>query len=243
MRKILAVLTVLVLGLVLVACSPDTSEIDTFLSPNKIVYTLEETNAGGPIIELGDFEFYSIQKNKTSSKVSIASTEVTRNSLGNNVYEITVRGLSYNVYVYEAGYEDTVANPNQIVVSALSPTYGVEDDAEKIERMLEEGYVPSALPASAAPEQYQTEQARRGELKWDTVVKKWKRMRHSSLEKPFLVLHGMGRNGSTDRIDYAVVVTISVPNYQGNLYEDILNEYKVLEPVSIRNKNEIMVNL
>ncbi len=132
MRKILAVLTVLVLGLVLVACSPDTSEIDTFLSPNKIVYTLEETNAGGPIIELGDFEFYSIQKNKTSSKVSIASTEVTRNSLGNNVYEITVRGLSYNVYVYEAGYEDTVANPNQIVVSALSPTYGVEDDAEKI---------------------------------------------------------------------------------------------------------------
>jgi YidC/Oxa1 family membrane protein insertase len=132
MRKILAVLTVLVLGLVLVACSPDTSEIDTFLSPNKIVYTIEETNAGGPIIELGDFEFYSIQQNKTSSRVSIASTEVTRNSLGNNVYEITVRGLSYNVYVYEEGYEDTVANPNQIVVSALSPTFGVEDAAEKI---------------------------------------------------------------------------------------------------------------
>ena len=57
MRKILAVLTVLVFGLVLVACSPDTSEIDTFLSPNKIVYTMDETNANGPIIETGDFEF------------------------------------------------------------------------------------------------------------------------------------------------------------------------------------------
>ena len=56
MRKILAVLTVLVFGLVLVACSPDTSEIDTFLSPNKIVYTMDETNANGPIIETGDFE-------------------------------------------------------------------------------------------------------------------------------------------------------------------------------------------
>ncbi len=68
-------------------------------------------------------------------------------------------------------------------------------------------------------------------------------MRVSSLENPFLVLHGMGRNGSTDRIDYAVVVTISVPKYQGNLHEDILNEFKVLEPIDIRTRNEIMIQL
>ncbi|MED4770853.1 hypothetical protein P9313_24150, partial [Cytobacillus firmus] len=69
------------------------------------------------------------------------------------------------------------------------------------------------------------------------------RMRVSSLENPFLVLHGMGRNGSSDRIDYAVVVTISVPKYSGNLYEDILNEYRVLEPVEIRNRNEVMISV
>src|SRR5690554_5366616 len=132
MRKILAVLTVLVLGLVLVACSPDTSEIDTFLSPNKIVYTGDDVNndSVAPIVSNGDFELYSIQKNKTSSKVEVASTEVTSTSLGNNVYQITVRGLSYNVYVYIDGYEGTVTNPNQIVASALSPTYGVDDPEE-----------------------------------------------------------------------------------------------------------------
>lgn len=136
MRKILAVLTVLVLGLVLVACSPDTSEIDTFLSPNKIVYTGEDVNdLGAPIVGNGDFELYSIQKNKTSSKVEVASTEVTSASLGNNVYQITVRGLSYNVYVYIDGYEGTVSNPNQIVASALSPTYGVDDPEEKIKNV------------------------------------------------------------------------------------------------------------
>lgn len=152
-----------------------------------------------------------------------------------HVEDYTESAIEDTFYPHDKKYKFTKGN--------RSRTLHIENDAEEIDRILEEGYVPSALPASAAPEQYQTEQARRGELKWDTVVKKWKRMRHSSLEQPFLVLHGMGRNGSTDRIDYAVVVTISVPNYQGNLYEDILSEYKVLEPVSIRNKNEIMVNL
>lgn len=52
----------------------------------------------------------------------------------------------------------------------------------------------------------------------------------------------MGRNGSTDRIDYAVV-TISVPKYQGTLYEDILNEFKILESIDNRSRNEIMIQL
>lgn len=132
MRKILAILTVLVLGVVLVACSPDTSEINTFLSPNKIVYTLEETNGQGPIIKTEDFEFYSIQKNKTASKVALASTEVTSEPLGNNIYKITVRGLSYNVYVYDGS---TVTSADEIAVSALSPTYGIEDQDQKIKNV------------------------------------------------------------------------------------------------------------
>lgn len=122
-------------------------------------------------------------------------------------------------------------------------TLNIIDAQEEIQQLLNEGYVQGGLPVSGSTEQYQTELARRGELKWDTVVKKWKRMRVSSLENPFLVLHGMGRNGSTDRIDYAVVVTISVPKYQGNLYEEILNEFKVLEPIDIRSRNEIMIQL
>ncbi|MGL4820081.1 MAG: S8 family peptidase, partial [Bacilli bacterium] len=117
----------------------------------------------------------------------------------------------------------------------------LEDDADIISRLEAEGWIRSTWPASSSPEQYQSEQARRGELKWDTVVKKWKRMRISSLERPHLVLHGMGRNGSSDRIDYATVITISTPKYQGNLYEDILNEYSVLEPVFIRNRNEVLL--
>jgi subtilisin family serine protease len=124
-----------------------------------------------------------------------------------------------------------------------SRTLNIDTDSEEIGNLLADGYSQGSLPATSSTEQYQTELARRGELKWDTVVKKWKRMRVSSLENPFLVLHGMGRNGSSDRIDYATVVTISIPKYKGNLYEDILNEFRVLEPVEIRNRNEVMISV
>lgn len=117
------------------------------------------------------------------------------------------------------------------------------DDVSTISELISAGYSRSSLPVSGSAHQYQTELARRGEMKWDTVVKKWRNSRFSTLENPFLVLHGMGRNGSTDRIDYAVIVTISVPRYESNLYEAILNEYRVLEPIGIRNRNEIMINI
>lgn len=140
MRKYLAILTVLVLGLVLVACSPDTSQIHTFLSPNKLVYTSEEINAEGfPIVDLNDFELYSIQKNKTSTRVEVPSTVVTSQSLGNNIYKINVYNHSYNVYVYHEGYENTVDSPGTdvVAVSYLSPTFGVEDETQKIKNVNE----------------------------------------------------------------------------------------------------------
>lgn len=144
----------------------------------------------------------------------------------------------------ESAIEDTFyphSKKYKFTKEGRSTTLHIENDVEEISRLLDEGWTKSLLPVSSSAEQFQTEQARRGEMKWDTVMKKWKRMRFSSVERPSLVLHGLGRNGNAERIDYAAIITISVPRYQGNLHEDILNEYSVLEPVFIRNSNEIMV--
>ncbi|MCO7126140.1 S8 family peptidase [Sporolactobacillus shoreicorticis] len=119
----------------------------------------------------------------------------------------------------------------------------IDTDSTTIEEYIQKGYKLSTLPVSKTPEKYQTELARREELKWDTVVKRWKSMRPLSLHNPFLVLHALGRDGSNDRMDYAVVVTIDIPKYTGNLYEDILNEYRVLEPVKIKNRNDVMISI
>lgn len=127
--------------------------------------------------------------------------------------------------------------------SKTKKTLHIENDAEDIQKLINQGYRQSILPVSVSPNKYQTEAARRNELKWDTVVKKHKNSRATSVDNPFLVLQGIGRNDSTDRIDYAVVVTVSIPKHKGNLYEEILNEYRILEPVEIKNRNELFVQL
>jgi len=115
------------------------------------------------------------------------------------------------------------------------------NDADEINQLLQDGWTQSSVPVSKNAISYQTELARRQELKWDTVVKRFTRLRFTSLRNPFLVLHGLSRNGSTDRMDYTAIVTISAPGYQANMYEDVLAEYGVLEPVRLRAINEILV--
>src|SRR5690606_6480518 len=117
----------------------------------------------------------------------------------------------------------------------------IDNDAAEITRLLAEGWRAGSLPASRSPVSYQTEQARRGELKWDTVVRKQDSLRYTTLHNPFLVLHGLDRNDGIERMDYAVVITLSAPRYQGNLYEDILAEYSQLEPIQVRDVNQIMI--
>lgn len=152
-----------------------------------------------------------------------------------HVEDYTESAIEHTFYPHSKKYSFTKKGYSSI-------TCHIEKDSDKIDELLKDGWQMSLQPVSSSPNQYQTEQARRGELKWDTVVKNWKRMRNSSLNQPFLLLHGMGRNGSSfDRMDYAVVITIHAPKYAGNLYEDILNEYKVLQPVSIRSRNQILL--
>lgn len=119
----------------------------------------------------------------------------------------------------------------------------IETDTSEIEKLLSQGYQSSTLPVSTSTKTYQTEQARRGELKWDTVVHRWRTMKSASLRKPFLVLHGMGRNSGKDRMDYALIVTISALDYKTSLYNDILTEYTTLQPVQLRATNELMVHV
>ncbi|MFZ5986806.1 MAG: S8 family peptidase [Bacillota bacterium] len=120
---------------------------------------------------------------------------------------------------------------------------GTPEDALLAKSYIEQGYKRSDLPASKPGKVFLDEEELRSKyLKWDTVVKKRQSMRVKSLLNPFIVLHGMGRNGyETSKIKYFVAITVEIPKYSGNLYDSILQNYKNLVPVEIRNINKIMV--
>lgn len=117
--------------------------------------------------------------------------------------------------------------------------------ADEVEKLLAEGWQQATFPASDSPKHtYLPEHERRQWFKWDTVVRGSVRKRATSLQKPCLVLHAMERyiRGSVgDDIEYAAVVTVSAPKYEGNFYNDILQSFNRLEPIRIRSINELRV--
>ena len=119
-------------------------------------------------------------------------------------------------------------------------------DASKIplvKDLIERGYKQSSAPVShPAKASWDEKDLRAKDMKWDTVIHKKVSMRNSSLFNPSLTLHALGRNGAENNdIRYFVVVTISAPNYQGRLYDSILQTYQSLSPIEVRNLSRLRV--
>lgn len=144
--------------------------------------------------------------------------------------------------------EDTF-HPNSSVFNftkkgekGISVNISDEGSGKLIRDLMESGYKMSELPASSSAKTNKSEAALRNkDLKWDTIIKKEKSMRSSSLMNPFLTLHAIGRNGyEREMIRYFVVVTIEAPKYNGNLYDNILQTYTNLVPIEVQNVNRIL---
>ncbi|MED0672121.1 S8 family peptidase [Aneurinibacillus aneurinilyticus] len=114
---------------------------------------------------------------------------------------------------------------------------------EEVEQLELQGWKKSTYPVTASGNQYKSEDERRADFKWDTVVKKSKKFNYKSLSSPYIVLHAMDRNAgnNSDFIYYAVAVTVHYLDYKGNAYNETLKNYNKLEMATLRSMNEIMV--
>lgn len=125
-----------------------------------------------------------------------------------------------------------------------SITVNIEENPELVSELIDaQGYRKSAFPKSASPK-YRTEEERREDLQWDTVVRKYVSKRPSSFCDPFLILHCIPRDiKGANKVRFCVSLTIEHDKYCGDMYEDILTEYPALVPLETRIENEIRVSL
>lgn len=158
-------------------------------------------------------------------------------------------GLDSDGYT-NTGIEDTfhpsadIYNMNNKNLKPKKITVNITKELEKIEELKERGYKLSEFQKSKSPKSHKTEEERRLEFKWDTVTKKTIACRGSSLKEPCLVLHALDRYGTAEKpLIYSVAITVTASNYPGGLYDGIINKYRVLQPVTLRNINEIMVTI
>lgn len=116
---------------------------------------------------------------------------------------------------------------------------------ELLKNLLDQGYLRSDLPASQSPKKSFREcDLRNNDFKWDTIIRKSVSMRCSSLYNPFLSLHAIGRDEyEHEKIKYFAVITIDIPSFKGSLYDNILQTYPNLTPISVQNVNRIMTQI
>ncbi|MFA5692632.1 MAG: YidC/Oxa1 family membrane protein insertase [Acholeplasmataceae bacterium] len=147
MRKIITLVIVFIGVLLLASCGQKITEKDTFLSPNKIVYTLDETvnpddlTKIKPDVKLSDFDYFSILSNKTSKIVDVSYADVETKRIDDDafIYEVKVKSLTYKVYLY---LEDKALNENKPAIQTISTTFGVSDEEIKTTNTANLFYTP-----------------------------------------------------------------------------------------------------
>jgi hypothetical protein len=117
------------------------------------------------------------------------------------------------------------------------------DDANEVTQLVARHWKRSALPVTESGNRYPTEQERRTDYKWEPIVRRHVSKLANSLDEPFLILHAIPRHGATERLDYAAVVTVSAPKFNGDLNDEVLRRFPALQPIRLRSEAEIRVQI
>lgn len=120
----------------------------------------------------------------------------------------------------------------------------ISRDSAIINELNDDGWRLNKNPDSFSnfSNKYKTEQERKANFKWDTVIKRRAVIAYKNLKDPFLVLHAMDRyENDAEFVNYAVAVTLDYVDCTEDVYDITLKTYNKLEAAKIRNVSEIFV--
>jgi hypothetical protein len=129
-------------------------------------------------------------------------------------------------------------------VGGKPKTLHLDDDASEIKTLLAQSWKKSSFPVTESGNKYKDEETLRAiDCKWEPVVRRAVSKFAKNFFDPFMTVHAIGRNGATDRFDYAVIVTLRAEQFDGDLYAEIRNKYPALAPIRLRTEAEIRVQI
>ncbi|MGU8467682.1 S8 family peptidase [Clostridium perfringens] len=134
-------------------------------------------------------------------------------------------------------------------LNGRTKTLDIIKDEEKVKNLLDEGWNQSKAPVTKGTGRYNytSEQERRKNFKWDTVVKRFSgKMKYSEVKNPRIELHAISRDRVDiieDRVKYSLIVTIEYIDCDEDVYAKTAKAYSRLEQSEIRSINEIKVGV
>lgn len=136
----------------------------------------------------------------------------------------------------------TLAKPDANSSEAYTQVAVEETLFPNISKMTKSGN-PASRSANIYPPRTDETARRKDFYNWDTTVKHFASVLPSTLEQPYLRIHAMARDSSDVEVRYAIAMRVDVTNYDGDLYEDICNEFKVLEPIQLSTQIQQILDM
>ncbi|HEY8889265.1 MAG TPA: S8 family peptidase [Clostridium sp.] len=133
-------------------------------------------------------------------------------------------------------------------IMETTKTFHDINDLVEMNEYIQLGWKKPSMPISRsnAKGKYRTEQERRADFKWDTVVKRTSGViMYSGVDDPFIILHALSRdkeNVKEDWVRYSAVVTIEYIGCTEDAYQKTILEYSKLGQANITNINELIYN-
>lgn len=127
----------------------------------------------------------------------------------------------------------------------LTKTKHIEKDAAEIAELKKNKWKQADMPTSESGNRYPKgeDERRAHDFKWEPIVRHSVSKNADSIFDPFLILHAIPRNGAKELLDYAAVVTISAPKFNGDLYDLVIRRFTALQPIRLRTEAELRVRI
>ena len=221
-------------------------EMENIISCDEKSYTLiyrgeiEPTKYAEFIIPWDD----SITKGKANFKWTVAVlTDV--DQLSTDDYTTSSVEIAFypnrNKYVFKnnTGFDlDGNSKKSEIV--------DISKDPERMEYLLKNGWDQSSFPQTdSAKSQFKTELELKEDLKWDSLDAREVTKFSKSIEEPVFHIHALGRGNrkGVKKVKFALILTVTTPKAEVDLYANILNKYSALIPlqIDIEAQSEIVV--
>lgn len=111
--------------------------------------------------------------------------------------------------------------------------------------LLENGWEQSSFPKSDPVDlQFRTEAELRADLKWDSIDTREVSKHSKNITEPTFHVHALGRGSRNNgaKVKYALVLTVTTPSAEIDLYDTILNKYSALIPLQLTTEAQINVS-
>lgn len=115
-----------------------------------------------------------------------------------------------------------------------------EKNKDEIKNLLDLGWIESKSPVTHQTTRYnyKTEQERRKNFKWDTVVNRFSgKISYQDIKSPKMILHAMSRDreDTNDRVKYSLVVSIEYIKCSEDVYSKTQSKYSLLNKSKVNN--------